>query len=172
MARRTVGRTLEMGVAEATLAAARDHRALSHVGEVGEQDLAVLLVDLRAGRHLQHDIGAARAVAVLAHPAAAVLRLEMLLVAVIDERVEPVDRLYDHVAALAAVAAVRAAELDEFLAPERHAAVPAVAGADIHLGFVEEFHDARYAIADAKYESARGTRAALKKFGQKLNRKG
>src|SRR6516165_3594606 len=135
MARRTVGRTLEMGVAEATLAAARDHRALSHVGEVGEQDLAVLLVDLRAGRHLQHDIGAARAVAVLA-----------------------------------AVAAVRAAELDEFLAPERHAAVPAVAGADIHLGFIEEFHDARYAITGAKYESARGRspRAALKKFGQKL----
>src|SRR5215470_5440907 len=147
MARRTVGRTLEMGVAEATLAAARDHRALSHVGEVGEQDLAVLLVDLRAGRHLQHDIGAARAVAVLAHPAAAVLRLEMLLVAVIDERVEPVDRLYDHVAAVAAVA-----------------------GADIHLGFIEELHDARYAITGAKYESARGRspRAALKKFGQKL----
>src|SRR5262249_17003359 len=88
--------------------------------------------------------------------------------------VEPVDRLHDYVAALAAVAAVRAAELDEFLAPERHAAVPAVAGADIHLGFVEEFHDARYAIADAKYESARGRspRAALKKFGQNLTRKG
>src|SRR4029077_732954 len=46
----------------------------------------------------------------------------------------------DHVAALAAVAAVRPAILDELLAPERHAAVAAVAGADVDLGFVEEFH--------------------------------
>src|SRR6266536_4378798 len=150
MARRTVGRTLEMGVAEAALAAARDHRPLSYIREVCEQGLTVLLVDLRAGRHLQHDIVAARAVAVFAHAAAAVLGLEMLLVAVVDECVEPVDRLHNHVAALAAVAAVRPAELDEFLAPERHAAVPAVARADIHLGFIEEFHDPRYASTNAK----------------------
>src|SRR5262247_3800699 len=174
MARRTVGRTLEMGVAEAALTAAREHRPLTYIGEVREQGLAILLVDLRAGRHLEHDIVAARAVAVLAHAAAAVLGFEMLLVAVVDEGVEPIDRLHDHVAALAAVAAVRPAELDEFLAPERHAAVPAVARANIYLGFIEEFHDARYAIAAAKYESARerSPRAALKKFGQKLNRKG
>src|SRR5262249_34664877 len=171
MARRTVGRTLEMGVAEAALAAARDHRPLSHIGKVREQGLAVLLVDLRAGRHLEHDIVAARAVAVLAHAAAAVLGLEMLLVAVVDERVERVDRLHDHVTALAAVAAVRPAELDEFLAPERHAAVPPVARANIHLGFIEEFHDPRYASTMQKYESARGwsARAALRKLSQKLN---
>ena len=78
--------------------------------------------------------------AVLAHTAAAVLGLEMLLVAVIDQRVETLDRQRDHVAALAAVAAARAAELDEFLAPERDAAVSAVAGADENLGFIEEFH--------------------------------
>src|SRR5215470_6160429 len=143
-----------MGVAEAALAAARDHRPLSHVGEVGEQGLAVLLVDLRAGRHVEHDIVAVRAVAVLAHAAAAVPGFEMLLVAVIDERIEPVDRLHDHVAALAAVAAV--------------------ARADIHLGFIEEFHDARYAITDAKYETARGwsLRAPPKKFSQKTCGKG
>ena len=81
--------------------------------------------------------------AVLAHAAAAVLGLEVLLVAVVDQRVEAVDRLRDHVAALAAVAAVRAAELDELLAPERDAAVPAVAGADVDLGLVEEFHGDR-----------------------------
>ena len=68
------------------------------------------------------------------------LRLEVLLVAVVDQRVEAGDRLDHDVAALAAVAAVRAAELDEFLAPERHAAVAARAGRDIDLGFIEEFH--------------------------------
>ena len=44
------------------------------------------------------------------------------------------------VAAAAAIAAGGPAELDELLAPERNAAVAAVAGADIDLGLVEEFH--------------------------------
>ena len=78
--------------------------------------------------------------AVLAHAGAAVLGKKVLLVAVVDERVEAFDGLRDHVAAVAAVAAVRPAELDEFFAPERHAAVAAGAGADIDLGLVEEFH--------------------------------
>jgi endonuclease/exonuclease/phosphatase family metal-dependent hydrolase len=42
----------------------------------------------------------------------------------------------------AAVAAVRAAELDELLAPERDGAGAAVAGADVDLGLVEELHAA------------------------------
>ena len=143
VARRAVGRALEARVAEAAVAALGQHDAVAGLVEVGEQGLAVLLVDLRADRHLEHDVGAVRAMAVLAHAADAALGLEMLLVAVVDQGVEAFDRLRDHVAALAAVAAVRAAELDVLLAPERHAAVPAVAGADIDLGFVEEFHGNR-----------------------------
>src|SRR5262249_59281566 len=104
-------------------------------------------------------------------PAPAVFGLKMLLVAVVKECVDPVARLHDHVAALAAVAAVRPAKLDELLAPERHAAVPAIARADIHLGFIEEFHDPRYESTDAQIrERPRGwsPRAALKKLSQKL----
>ena len=108
--------------------------------EIGEQRLLVLVEDLRADRHLQHDVVAAGAVAVLAHAVAAALGLEVLRVAVVDQGVEAVHRLDDDVAAAAAVAAVRAAELDELLAPERDAAVAAVAGADVDLGFVEELH--------------------------------
>ena len=78
--------------------------------------------------------------AVLAHAVGALLRLEVLLVAIVDQRVEPVDDLDDDVAAAAAIAAAGPAELDEFFAAERHAAVPAVAGADIDLCLVEEFH--------------------------------
>ena len=51
---------------------------------------------------------------------------EMLLVAVIDQRVQVRHRLDDDIAAAPAIAAVRAAELDEFLAPERDGAGPAV----------------------------------------------
>ena len=129
-----------MRIAEAAIAAFGDRHALADFGEIGEQRLAVFFIDLRADRHLQHDVLAVGAVAVLAHAVAAALRLEVLLVAVVDQCVEAVDGLDHDVAAAAAIAAVRPAELDELLAPERHAAVPARAGRDIDLGFVEEFH--------------------------------
>ena len=64
----------------------------------------------------------------------------MLLIAVVDKRVEPVDAFDEDIAAAPAVAAVRTAELDELFAPERDAARPAVAGADEDLGLVEKFH--------------------------------
>ena len=131
---------LKSRIAETAIAAVRQHNLLADLGEIGEQRFAVLLVDLRAARHFHDHVGAARAVAVLAHAAAAVLGVEVLLVTVVDQRIEAVDRDRDHVAAFAAIAAIGAAELDEFLAPERHAAVAAVAGADIDLGFIEEFH--------------------------------
>jgi hypothetical protein len=53
--------------------------------------------------------------------------LEVLLVAVVDEGVQALDGLDPDVAAAAAVAAVRAAVLDELLAPERDRAAAAVA---------------------------------------------
>ena len=67
----------------------------------------------------------------------------MLLIAVVDQRVEIVRRLDDDVAAAAAVAAVGAAELDEFLAPERLRARPAVAAFHKDLGLIEKFHGVR-----------------------------
>src|SRR5208282_3864319 len=133
-ARRAVGRGLEIGIAEAAVTAARQNDALAEFGEIGEKGLAVLVVDLRTDRHLEHGVGAVGAMAVLAHAGAPVLGKKVLLIAIVDQRIEAVDRFHDHVAALAAVAAVRAAELDEFFAPERHAAVTAVAGANIDLG--------------------------------------
>ena len=92
------------------------------------------------GGSVEHDIGALGAGAVLAHAVAALLRLEMLLVAVVEKRIEVRHAFDDDVAAFAAVAAVRAAELDELLPPEADGAVAAVAGAHIDLGLVEELH--------------------------------
>ena len=109
-------------------------------GEIVDQRLAILVEDLGADRHFENDVLAVGAVAVLAHAVGALGRLEMLLIAIVDQRVEAVDRLDDDVAAAAAVTAARPAELDELLAAKRHATVSTVAGADIDLGFVEEFH--------------------------------
>src|SRR5438046_4896313 len=126
MARRLVGRGLEVRIAEAAIAALCEHDGLSDVCEIGEQCLPIILIDLRAGRDLHHDVSAVRAVAVLTHPGAAVLRGEMLLVAIIDQRVETIHRGYDHIAAVAAVAAVWPAELDAICSAAGLAAVPAV----------------------------------------------
>src|SRR5579862_126457 len=137
---RTIGRSLEVCVTEAAVAAARQHDALACFGEICEQHLAIFLVDLSADRHLEHRVSAVGAVPILAHAGPAVLGGEVLLVAVVDERIEAIDRLGDDIAAFAAITAVRAAELYEFFPTERHAAVPAVAGADIDLGLVKKFH--------------------------------
>src|SRR5919204_6972518 len=114
-----------MRIAEAAVAALGEDHALPDRSEIGEQRL-VLVENLGADRHFEHDVGAAGAVTILAHTVAAALCLEMLLVTVVDERVEPVDRFGNDIAALAAIAAIRPAEFDEFLAPERDASVPAI----------------------------------------------
>ena len=58
----------------------------------------------------------------------------------IDQRVEVLVGDQPDAAAVAAIATVRAAERNEFLATEAHAAVAAVAGLYVDLGFVDEFH--------------------------------
>src|SRR5882724_11868853 len=129
-----------MRIAESAIAAFGEHEFFAERGEVVDQHLAVFIEYLRSDRHLEHDRLAIGAMAVLAHAIGALLRLEVLLIAIVDQRVQPVDDFDDDIAAAAAIAAGGAAELDILLAAERDAAVAAVAGADIDLGFIEEFH--------------------------------
>ena len=109
--------------------------------QIGEQRLLVLGKHLRSRRHMHDHVCAAGAGSVLAHAGAAVLGLEMLLVAIVDQRVEIGDALRPHIAALAAVAAVGPAELDELLAPETDAAGAAVARANVDFGLIQELHE-------------------------------
>src|SRR6516225_5274045 len=73
---------------------------------------------------------------------AAGLGLEVLLIAIVDQRIEAVHAFRHHIAAAPTIPAIGPAELDKFFAPERHATGPAIAGADVDLGLVEEFHAA------------------------------
>src|SRR6187397_204231 len=102
-----------MGVAEAAVAATQQHDAVAWIDQVGNQSFAILIQDLRAWRHFQHHVGTLGARAVLAHAVTALLGLEVLLVAVVEQRVEIRYALDDHVATPTPGAAVRAAELDE-----------------------------------------------------------
>src|ERR1700722_13296554 len=129
-----------MRIAKAAIAAFGQHEFFAERGEIVDQRFAILVEYLSADRHFQRNRLAVGAMAVLAHAIGALLRLEMLLVAIVDQRVEAVDHFDHDIAAAAAIAAGGAAELDILLAAERHAAVTAVAGADIDLCLVKEFH--------------------------------
>jgi len=67
--------------------------------------------------------------------------LEVLLIAVIDQGVEPIDRFDDHVAAAAAIAAAWSAELDVLLRGETPTQpLPPSPERIIDFCLVEKFH--------------------------------
>ena len=126
--------------------------ALAGCIEVGEQDVVVGVEDERAGRNGDDQILAALAVHLLAHAGLAAPAFQWCLPAksssvflfgVGDE---------DDGAAVATVAAVGAALGDVLLAAERDAPVPAVAGFDVDVGFVDEH--ARMISASARDATA------------------
>ena len=140
VARRAIGRGLEVRVAKTAIAAFGDHEFFAKLGEVVDKCFTIFIEHLRAHRHLEDDRLAIGPVAVLAHAVGALLGFEVLLIAIVDQRIQSIDGFDHHVTAAPAIAAARAAELDIFLAAKRHAAVAAVAGADIDLCFIKEFH--------------------------------
>ena len=146
---RAIGGGGEMQIAEAAVAAARHHIALADLGEIGDQRLVVFREDLGAHGHFHGHVVAAPARAVAAHAMHAGLGLEMLLVAIVDQRVEPIDAFDDHIAAAPAVAPIGTAEFDELLAAERHGSAAPVAGAHIDLGLVEKLHGSASTPDDA-----------------------
>lgn len=138
--RRAVGGGFELQVAPAPIAALGNTDPLARLGQIGNHGFLVLIDDFGAQGHLHHDVIAGLAGFLAAHAGLAGFGKEMLLIAIVDERVQPLDRLDPDRTAMAAVAAIRPAEFDEFLAPERHAARPTAARADIDFGKVEELH--------------------------------
>ena len=140
-ARRAVGRTLEMDVAQPALAALRDQQLLAVRGEIADDLVGIDVDDSRADRHANGGVLAAAPVHVAAHAVLAALRLEVTLVPEIDQRVQAFIGREPHAAAIAAVTAVGSPERNELLATEAGAAVPAVAGLHLDDGFVYELHE-------------------------------
>jgi hypothetical protein len=136
-----------MRITEPAIAAMRQHHALASCRQVGKKRFAIFFVNLRADRDLEYGVSSVGAMAVLAHAAAAVLGKEMLLIAVIDQGIEAGHGFGNNIATFAAIAAVRPAKFNELFPPKRYAAVSTVAGADIDLSLIEEFHAANPAPA-------------------------
>ena len=122
------------------LAAARDQQLPAIACNLADQLAGVGVHDLRPQRHRQEQILALLAGTVTAAALPAALRAELAGVAVIGQRVQAFAPNEINVAAVAAVAAVRPAERDEFLAPERQRAVAAATGLHAYADFVDELH--------------------------------
>src|SRR3546814_15896582 len=90
-ARRLVGGRLEVGVADAAVAAPQEHDALADFGEVGQDGLLVLGEHLGAGGHLDDQGRGGRPGHVLALAVAAALGLEVLVIAEPDPGIEAFD---------------------------------------------------------------------------------
>src|SRR5205814_3712806 len=106
VARRLIGRALEMGIAEATIAAPQDKDARTRPREIGDQGLVVFLIDLRSDRHFHDRVRTIGARHVLAHAGAAALRRDVLLKAVVDERIQVLHRFDPDLAPIAAITAI------------------------------------------------------------------
>ena len=94
-----------------------------------------------ADRHRHVQVRTAAAAAVIGAAGLPVRRLEGPLDAKIRQRIDPRGGAQVDAAAVAAVAAVRAAEGHELLAAETGAAAPAVAGLHARSRLIDEFHD-------------------------------
>jgi hypothetical protein len=131
-------------VAETALAATRDLRACAVVVEVGDDFAARQIGDRRADGHPQFPIFTAASVAIGTATIGATVGLEYPRIAKIDQGVQVAVGDRPDAAAATTVAAIRAAERNEFLAPERGRAISAVAGDDFYLRFVKKLHFAPY----------------------------
>ena len=138
LARGLVGGRREVGVAAAAASAVGDDDALVGAGEVRRLFAGLVVVDDGADGDFQDDVDAFAAGFVGAFAVASALGFVFGIEAEVDERVVALAGFHDDVAALAAVAAGRAAAGDELLAAEGQAAVAAVAGFDSDCGFVDE----------------------------------
>src|SRR5690606_10180054 len=110
------------------------------VREIAERLAGVDILDERAPRHFDVEILARDAGPVVARPAAAARRAKAPLHAEVRERVDSLASDQQHVAAVAAVAAIGSAARAELLPPEADAAITAAAGLNVDIGFVDELH--------------------------------
>ena len=136
------GRGLEVLVALAA-ASAPDHQIfVARFRKVGQHMLAFggLLEHERAHGQVEDQILALAPVALAAHATLPVLRLVVAHDAEVVQAQKARIGAQDDAAAVAAVAAVRPAAGYEFFTPERHAAVPALAGLDADYSFIHKTH--------------------------------
>ncbi len=166
-------RSDEVRVAAAAVSTLEGADALAVVGEVRDLldgvHVLVQQADDRAHGHLEDEVLAMGAVTARTLAMRAALRLEMVLVAVVDQAGDGAVSLEDNGAAVAAVAAVRSALGDLCLASEGSTARTAVTGLDVDanlvckLGHRESLSHLRKIASGLLYRREQGLVAHLEK---------
>lgn len=140
ISRGLVGRCLEIEIAEPAIAAFGNPNTLPDFGQISDHRLFILVQNFDADRHFQDDILTITARALTAGTGAAIFGEEMLLIAIINQRIQPVHRLDDDITAAPAITPIRAAIFNASLPAEADAAIAARAGTNVNLGEIEKFH--------------------------------
>ena len=140
LARRTVNGGFETGVAKTVPAALRDHQTLAVFGHVAHRFARTLIDNARPDRHFDGHVFTAFTGAVAALAVLTAFGAERFLKAVIDKGVKVFVGLKPDVAAIAAIAAVRAAFRDIFFTTEAYAAVTAITRHDQDRSFINKLH--------------------------------
>ncbi|OIQ78777.1 hypothetical protein GALL_395150 [mine drainage metagenome] len=136
-ARRLAARRRERGVAEAAVPPGSHDVARAHADEVGE-DGPVEVLDDRALRDGQLEVGAGRSLAVVTHALGTGRRMPVRPVVVVQQRRGLRVHDEDHAPAVAAVAAVRTGEGLELLAVDGGATVATVTAGGVQHDPVDE----------------------------------
>ena len=129
-----------MGITMPAIAATQQYQLLTFSCQVRQQRLVIFGKDLCSNRQLDDSCLSSSTGHVLAHTRAPVFGLDVLPVAKIDQGVETTSRNHRDIAATTAIAAIRPTELDILFAPERNAAIAAIAALQIDLGLIEKLH--------------------------------
>ena len=150
-----------MKVAEAAIAALGQKHAFADSRQIGQNGFLIFVENFGANGHTQHHVIAILAGTLTAHARHAVLGEEMLLIAEVDQRVQPVHRFGPDIAAFAAVAAIRATVFDILLAPEADTATAPRSRSDRHTREVEEFHVPSFRLSRVRAYVIKGAGSTL-----------
>jgi hypothetical protein len=157
----------ELDIPTPAFATLGDDELGARLMEVGEQGVALLVVDLGAYGDLDPYVPACLAELVLAPAILAALGANDPAVAKIEQRGESIVCHQDDAPSASSIASRGAAERDELLSSKRDGTVPTVAGGDLQRYFIDEIHARPYVglfagATDLVLEQIGGTRTLRK----------
>src|ERR1700691_1346966 len=131
-------RSSKLCVAASAAPPARDHDAFVRARKIVDFLTRIFVVNDRTHRHFQDNPFTVAAGFFRAFTMSSALGFIFRIETEMHQRIVALARLHPDVAALAAVAARRAAARNEFLPPERHAAIAAIPSLDSNFGFIDK----------------------------------
>src|SRR5579883_42942 len=136
-----------MHISQSPAPSARHHHALARLNEIGQQFLGVGIAHNGAAGNTKNDILPFGTVHLLARPSLAGAGLEVLAVAILDQRVLIRRGLDIDASTTPPVAAVRSAKRHIFLSAKMDRAIPPITRFDKNFGMIVK-HDLFYRIPE------------------------